>query len=60
MSLPIPLKSTVYSIYAVFALALAYHKIDDDSGKGYELQQCVVKNMRGLLQAMMKQSAKGG
>lgn len=48
----------VYSIYAVFALALAYRRVDDDTGKGFELEQSCVKNMRGLLSSMMKQSKK--
>jgi phosphorylase kinase alpha/beta subunit len=46
---------------SVWALALAYKKhADKDYGraKAYELEQCVVKLMRGLLMAMMLQTKK--
>ena len=51
-------RDNVYSILAVWALALAYRKLDSD--RTYELEQSVVKLMRGLLFAMMQQSAKVG
>ncbi len=51
-------RDNVYSIMAVWALGLAYRKIDDTGGRTYELEQSSVKLMRGLLQAMMQQSAK--
>ncbi|NER00334.1 MAG: glycosyl hydrolase family 15, partial [Cyanothece sp. SIO2G6] len=52
-------RDNVYSILAVWGLALAYRKMDEgDRGRTYELEQRVVKLMRGLLVAMMKQSAK--
>lgn len=51
-------RDNVYSILAVWGLTLAYRKIDDDQGRGYELEQSVVKLMRGLLFAMMRQSPK--
>lgn len=54
-------RDDVYSILAVWALALAYKKhADKDYGraKAYELEQSVVKLMRGLLQAMILQIKK--
>lgn len=33
-------------------------KIDDHRGRGFELEKCVIKLMRGLLFAMMQQAAK--
>ncbi len=51
-------RDNVYSILAVWGLALAYRKFDDDQGRAYELEHSVIKLMRGLLTAMMKQSAK--
>ncbi len=51
-------RDNVYSILAVWGLALAYRKIDEDKGRTYELEHSVIKLMRGLLFAMMRQSAK--
>jgi phosphorylase kinase alpha/beta subunit len=51
-------RDNVYSILAVWGLALAYRKVDHDEGRTYELEQSVVKLMRGLLFAMMRQSHK--
>lgn len=52
-------RDNVYSILAVWSLGLAYRKLDDDDdGRSYELLQSVVKLMRGLLVAMMKQAEK--
>jgi phosphorylase kinase alpha/beta subunit len=51
-------RDNVYSILAVWGLALAYRKLDDDTGRTFELEHSVVKLMRGLLFAMMRQSAK--
>lgn len=51
-------RDNVYSILAVWGLALAYRKHDDDSGRAFELEHAVVKLMRGLLQAMMRQAHK--
>lgn len=48
-------RDNVYSILAVWGLALAYRKIDDDRGRTFELEHSVVKLMRGLLFAMMRQ-----
>ncbi|QNP30863.1 glycoside hydrolase family 15 protein [Cylindrospermopsis curvispora] len=51
-------RDNVYSILAVWGLALAYRKIDHDEGRTYELEHSVVKLMRGLLFAMMRQAHK--
>ncbi|KJH70400.1 glycoside hydrolase family 15 protein [Aliterella atlantica] len=51
-------RDNVYSILAVWGLALAYRKIDEDKGRTYELEHSVVKLMRGLLFAMMRQANK--
>ncbi len=51
-------RDNVYSILAVWGLALAYRNIDDDGGRGFELEHSTIKLMRGLLRAMMRQSHK--
>jgi len=51
-------RDNVYSILAVWGLGLAYRQLDDDNGRGYQLEQSVVKLMRGLLLAMMNQAPK--
>lgn len=51
-------RDNVYSILAVWGLALAYRNLDDDAGRGFELQQRTVKLMRALLRSMMSQSNK--
>ncbi|XP_066501820.1 phosphorylase b kinase regulatory subunit alpha, skeletal muscle isoform [Hoplias malabaricus] len=51
-------RDNVYSILAVWGLSLAYRKnadCDEDKAKAYELEQNVVKLMRGLLLCMMRQ-----
>uniref|UniRef100_A0A1A7XFV3 Phosphorylase b kinase regulatory subunit n=1 Tax=Iconisemion striatum TaxID=60296 RepID=A0A1A7XFV3_9TELE len=51
-------RDNVYSIVSVWALSLAYRKNadrDEDKAKAYELEQSVVKLMRGLLQCIMRQ-----
>ncbi|MBW4421035.1 MAG: glycoside hydrolase family 15 protein [Myxacorys californica WJT36-NPBG1] len=50
-------RDNVYSILAVWGLALAYRK-RDDRGRTYELEHSVIKLMRGLLFAMMRQADK--
>src|SRR6478736_8555270 len=42
-------RDNVYSILAVWALGLAYRALDDDGGRGYELEHRTVHLMRGLL-----------
>jgi len=54
-------RDNVYSIQAVWGLALAYKKqaiLDEDKAKAYELEQNVVKCMRSLLLCMIRQSHK--
>lgn len=51
-------RDNVYSILAVWGLALAYRKVDEDQGRTFELEGCVVRLMRGLLFAMMRQADK--
>jgi phosphorylase kinase alpha/beta subunit len=51
-------RDNVYSILGVWGLAIAYRKVDWDNGRSYELEQSVVKTMRGLLISMMRQSEK--
>lgn len=51
-------RDNVYSILAVWGLALAYRNLDHDDGRGFELEQRCIKLMRGLLQAMMRQAGK--
>ncbi|MDD2658210.1 MAG: glycoside hydrolase family 15 protein [Methylococcales bacterium] len=51
-------RDNVYSILAVWGLALAYRRVEDHQGRTYLLEQSVVKLMRGLLTAMMRQAPK--
>ncbi|MGB1110024.1 MAG: glycoside hydrolase family 15 protein, partial [Gammaproteobacteria bacterium] len=51
-------RDNVYSILAAWGLALAYRRIDESEGRTVLLEQSVVKLMRGLLIAMMKQADK--
>jgi phosphorylase kinase alpha/beta subunit len=51
-------RDNVYSILAVWGLALAYRKVDEDRGEAYELEHSVVKLMRGLLFAIWRQANK--
>jgi len=49
-------RDNVYSILSVWGLALAYRKHNPDHHRSYLLSQSVVKLMRGLLSAMMRQA----
>ncbi len=51
-------RDNVYSILAVWGLAIAYRKYNTDPGRTFELEHSVIKLMRGLLFAMMKQAEK--
>lgn len=49
-------RDNVYSILAAWGLGIAYRRVDSADARAYELEQATVKNMRGLLMAMMRQS----
>lgn len=49
-------RDNVYSILSAWALGLAYRRVDTADARAYELEQATIKNMRGLLTAMMRQS----
>ncbi|MDM7322368.1 MAG: glycoside hydrolase family 15 protein [Gammaproteobacteria bacterium] len=51
-------RDNVYSILAVWGMALAYRRADVERARTYALEQSVVKLMRGLLFAMMRQAHK--
>ncbi|MCM8533497.1 MAG: glycoside hydrolase family 15 protein [Lentisphaeraceae bacterium] len=51
-------RDNVYTIQAVWGLALAYRKSGCDNSRAYTLEQTVVKLMRGLLMSMLRQAAK--
>lgn len=51
-------RDNVYSILAVWGLGLAYRALDDDDGRGQELEGRTVSLMRGLLRSMMAQAHK--
>ncbi|HYE51479.1 MAG TPA: glycoside hydrolase family 15 protein [Azospirillaceae bacterium] len=51
-------RDNVYSVLGPWALALAYRRRGDAPAKARLLEQSVLKTMRGILQAMMKQAAK--
>ncbi|KAM4796333.1 phosphorylase b kinase regulatory subunit alpha, liver isoform [Rhinophrynus dorsalis] len=54
-------RDNVYSILAVWGLGMAYRKNadrDEDKAKAYELEQSVVKLMRGILNCMLRQMDK--
>ena len=51
-------RDNVYSILAVWGLALAYRRQDDPRGRGVELEYATMRLMRGLLRSMMRQSDK--
>ncbi|HHH18961.1 MAG TPA: glycosyl hydrolase family 15, partial [Campylobacterales bacterium] len=51
-------RDNVYSILSVWGLGLSYRNYDPTHQRSYLLQQSVVKLMRGLLLAMMRQADK--
>jgi phosphorylase kinase alpha/beta subunit len=51
-------RDNVYSILAAWGLALAYRHVKENQDRTYVLEQSVVKLMRGLLTAMMRQAPK--
>ena len=50
------IRDNVYCIQAVWGLALAYRRLAPDHERSYLLSHSVIKLMRGLLNAMMRQS----
>ncbi len=51
-------RDNVYSILAVWGLALAYRRSGSDPSRCYQLEQSTIRLMRGLLVAMMRQADK--
>uniref|UniRef100_A0A8C4QQZ7 Phosphorylase b kinase regulatory subunit n=1 Tax=Eptatretus burgeri TaxID=7764 RepID=A0A8C4QQZ7_EPTBU len=51
-------RDNAYCAAALWALSLAYRRIDDDKGRKHELESCAVKCMRGILYCYMRQSHK--
>ncbi|XP_064414578.1 phosphorylase b kinase regulatory subunit beta isoform X2 [Latimeria chalumnae] len=51
-------RDNLYCAASVWALALAYRRIDDDQGRTYELEHSAVKCMRGILYCYMRQADK--
>ncbi len=51
-------RDNVYSIMAAWGLAMAYRRNGSTPDRAYLLEQSVIKLMRGLLMAMMRQSSK--
>lgn len=51
-------RDNVYSIMAAWGLAMAYRRSGSAPDRAYLLEQSVIKLMRGLLTAMMRQSSK--
>ena len=49
-------RDNVYSIISAWALGMAYRHVDSADARAYELEQSTIKNMRGLLAAMMRQA----
>eukprot|EP00124_Ichthyophonus_hoferi_P004407 Ihof_evm1s480 gene=Ihof_evmTU1s480 len=48
----------VFTIISIWALAMAFRKIDNDKGRRYELEQASAKCFRGLLTCMMREANK--
>lgn len=51
-------RDSIYCAVAVWALAQAYRRIDDDRGRFHELSQASVKCMRGILYCWIRQAEK--
>ncbi|KAL7978926.1 hypothetical protein Chor_013415 [Crotalus horridus] len=49
---------SLYCAACVWALALAYRRIDDDRGRTHELEHSAIKCMRGILYCYMRQADK--
>lgn len=51
-------RDVVYGLLAPWGLALAYRRLDVAADRRYELEHAVVRGLRGLLGAMMRQADK--
>ncbi|KAG5446980.1 putative phosphorylase b kinase regulatory subunit beta [Clonorchis sinensis] len=51
-------RDSVYCATVLWALHRAFARVDDDAGRHYELGQCAVKCMRGILIGWMQQSSR--
>ncbi|XP_064639915.1 phosphorylase b kinase regulatory subunit beta-like isoform X2 [Lineus longissimus] len=51
-------RDSIYCASAIWALSVAYRRIDYDKGRTHELGQTAVKCMRGILHCWMKQADK--
>ncbi len=51
-------RDVVYGLMAPWGLALAYRRFDAAAHRRYELEHAVVRGLRGLLSAMMRQADK--
>ncbi|XP_075181557.1 phosphorylase b kinase regulatory subunit beta [Anomaloglossus baeobatrachus] len=49
---------SLYCAASIWALALAYRRIDDDKGRTHELEHSAIKCMRGILYCYMRQADK--
>ncbi|XP_063044513.1 phosphorylase b kinase regulatory subunit beta isoform X1 [Engraulis encrasicolus] len=51
-------RDSLYCAASIWALAMAYRRIDDDMGRTHELEHSAIKCMRGILYCYMRQSDK--
>ncbi|XP_052457398.1 phosphorylase b kinase regulatory subunit beta isoform X2 [Carassius gibelio] len=51
-------RDSLYCAASIWALGLAYRRIDDDMGRTHELEHSAIKCMRGILYCYMRQSDK--
>uniref|UniRef100_A0A8C1AHX9 Phosphorylase b kinase regulatory subunit n=1 Tax=Cyprinus carpio carpio TaxID=630221 RepID=A0A8C1AHX9_CYPCA len=51
-------RDSLYCAASIWALALAYRRIDDDMGRTHELEHSAIKCMRGIMYCYMQQSDK--
>lgn len=51
-------RDSLYCAASIWALGLAYRRIDDDMGRTHELEHSAIKCMRGIMYCYMRQSDK--
>ncbi|XP_078462665.1 phosphorylase b kinase regulatory subunit beta isoform X2 [Lampetra fluviatilis] len=51
-------RDSLYCAASVWALSIAYRRLDDDKGRTHELEHCAVKCVRGILYCYMRQADK--